>query len=451
MKVVQRNVGDNKVRLVVTVPAEEMAKHITEMYKLMAQQARIQPVEGKMPKDVLIERIGAENVQKGLDTYVMNNLAPFAISEKEVEIIGTPSFFSEYSVEEGKDFEFSMVMLAKPSFKLSSYEPVEITLPPFSINDEVITNRMTEEVEKTARMEKDESREDVRENDFVNIALETREGDTILPGLTHDGRMYQANQGYMPEAFDENLIGMKVGETKTFDFEAPTFEFDEEGNPLMGTYSVTVTVNEISKNVIPALSDAWVKENIPGSETVPEFEAKVREGVIEQGKKEYDQYKEYLCASALAKRLEGKIPDEFYEATFKDLNQNFELQLSQQGMTKEQFFEQQGLNDQQFMMTMMFQAKEQLSQNFALDALAKHLKLEVTDEDYDKLFSLMAPGQEAMAKKEMERSGRMFAMKEAALRMKASQWLSDNAIAKEATPVEATPAEATAEEAAPAE
>jgi len=78
-------------------------------------------------------------------------------------------------------------------------------------------------------------------------------------------------------------------------------------------------------------------------------------------------------------------------------------------------------------MQLMMQVRESLRQGFALDALARHLKLKVTDEDYEDALKRIAPGHEEEARKEYEGTGRTYLITEAALRTKANKWLYDTA------------------------
>ena len=65
-------------------------------------------------------------------------------------------------------------------------------------------------------------------------------------------------------------------------------------------------------------------------------------------------------------------------------------------MTYEQFIEQQG-GEQQFNMMMMMQTREMLVQGYALDALFRHEKLVLTDEDIEAACRSMSPQQNPRA------------------------------------------------------
>jgi trigger factor len=96
-------------------------------------------------------------------------------------------------------------------------------------------------------------------------------------------------------------------------------------------------------------------------------------------------------------------------------------------MDIKQYLQQQGMDEQQFSMQLMMQVRESLRQGFALDALASHLKLTVSDEDYTDALARIAPNHVEEARKEYENAGRTYLVKEAALRTKANKWLYDNA------------------------
>ena len=93
--------------------------------------------------------------------------------------------------------------------------------------------------------------------------------------------------------------------------------------------------------------------------------------------------------------------------------------------------------EQQFGMIMMMQTREMLVQGYALDALFRHEKMTLTDEDIDAACRSMNPQNPDAVKREMQENGRGFALREAAERMKANQWLLDHAIVNVEQPVAA--------------
>ena len=79
------------------------------------------------------------------------------------------------------------------------------------------------------------------------LFFKVEEGEEIK-ALTCEDRTYLMGRGYMPEGFDEALIGMEPGQTKEFTFEAPLGT--ENGEVVNKPISCTVTVKEIQQEVV---------------------------------------------------------------------------------------------------------------------------------------------------------------------------------------------------------
>ena len=316
--------------------------------------------------------------------------------------------------------------VAPHRFTLSSYDPIEVKLPKVGVEDAHISEQLFQIAKNYATFEKIDDRE-VRPDDHLFIAVESTENGQPFPGLTTTGRVFKLGEGHMPPGFESEVASMRVGETKTFTFEGPSFEVDAEGNPIMSEVTSTVTVLEIRQEAIPAITDAWVAANIPGANTVPEFREMVKAQMEAQLAGQFEQYKQFACASTLAQRLQERIPDDLFQNGMMRANMQLEMALRQQNMTKADFLKQQGIDEQQFGMQMLMQAREMIAQEAALDAMAENLGIEVNDAEVDAVFGGRTPEQTAAARKACEEAGQLDDAKAAARRMKTLQWVIDNA------------------------
>ena len=88
---------------------------------------------------------------------------------------------------------------------------------------------------------------------------------------------------------------------------------------------------------------------------------------------------------------------------------------------------------------MMMQAREMLVQGFALDAVFQHEGLSLTEEDLEAACAAINPSMNPkQVRKQFEQTGRGFALRESAERLKANKWALDRAIVR--TPEEASAA-----------
>ena len=96
-------------------------------------------------------------------------------------------------------------------------------------------------------------------------------------------------------------------------------------------------------------------------------------------------------------------------------------------MSYDDYVEQQG-GKQQFSMMVMMQVREMLVEGYALDALFAHEGLAATDADYLAAAQQINPqAKPEDTRKQLERSGRGFILRETAERYAATEYLLEHA------------------------
>ena len=164
----------------------------------------------------------------------------------------------------------------------------------------------------------DTSHDEVMKGDKVELAMQTTMDGAPVKTLCTDGREYTTGAFAMPDDFDEAIIGMKVGETKTFGFEGPDIVPDADGNVKMDSYETTVTVKRIIKSVAPEPDDAWARSTKPGIESLEQLRAEVEEKIRSQHEDDFQRSAQMLAGNELAKRIVGDIPDLIYGVAMKE-------------------------------------------------------------------------------------------------------------------------------------
>ena len=138
--------------------------------------------------------------------------------------------------------------------------------------------------------------------------------------------------------------------------------------------------------------------------------------------------------------------------------QDFFNQLQRQGLTLDNYLQQQGITSAQFRDDMKQQAAEMSKQDLALDAYAAQAGIEATEEDIRKEFEDSGVADPESLMQQWRESGQMYMVRQGILRQKAAAELVENAVVTEEAPVEEKkaegkhskkeePAEAAAEEA----
>ncbi|MEC4271644.1 trigger factor [Adlercreutzia sp. R25] len=425
MRVTESKPANGVIKLDCEATAQEVNNALREAAQAFAMSMGVRPAPGKSVEEAAKEQLGISDLDKIIEPNAIEVLVPRALDRRNLVPAFPPKAVPTVKFERGKKFSFTLNVTVKPTYELKSYEPVEITVEPFVFDESAIDNQIAELAKNSVTYVVTDPKP-LTAGDACSIAMKCYDDGEEIKALTCEDRTYLMGQGYMPAGFDEELVGMEPGQTKEFTFEAPLGT--ENGEVVNKPIKCTVTVNDIQKEVEPVIDDAWVKDHMPMFASLEALRADMRRVFEAQQREGYEGYVQQMAVGQLTRRFEGRIADEIYEATRDQLMQNLRMELSQAGMTWEQFVAQNG-GEQQFGMMLMMQTREVLVQGFCLDAVFRHEKMTLTDKDLeDACYGMNPQGNPKVMREELEASGRGFALRETAERLKAARFVAAHAI-----------------------
>ena len=265
----------------------------------------------------------------------------------------------------------------------------------------------------------------VKQENSVEITLVVKDDKgEVMESLGAEDRLYELGQGLFPAAFDEALLGMKKGETKSI-----TLNVAE--NPCMMTsilkdkteeVTFEVEIKAVKKKIAPEVTDAWVKETL-GFADVAELRVRMGESIEQQKGDIIPRIMENNALFALQERLIGEVPAVMAEEAERDLLQNFFTQLQNQGATLDAYLKAQDITADKFKEDVKLQAVDTVKQNLALDAWARHAGIEVSDEEIVEEFKNSGAQDPDALYEEWKAQGRLHIVREGIMRGKALEAL----------------------------
>lgn len=423
MKVVKKKQADGHVHLDATASTVEVSNVLNQASEQFCARMNIQPVRGKTPAEIVSQRLGIKDLDSVVAPQAAEMLVPQALNKHNLIPAFQPQPKTDMPLRRGRAFKFSLDVLPKPFYELDDYSPVKFTAQPFESDEEEVDRQISQLAQQYLTFVATDPHP-VEKGDSVLISMKTTKDGKEIPGLTTNQRSYTTGMDLMPAGFDENLYGMEVGETRTFVFEGPGL--DEDYNEVMEAYETTITLIEIQKEVVPVIDDEWIAKNMPMYKSLEDMRADFGKRINEDRMRYYEDYKRNLAAAELAKRFTGAIPDEIYEGSMAEERRQLKQQISNAGMTWEDFCEQQG-GEQQVGMMLMVSMRQKLVQGFCLDAYYRHYGLSYTEEDLDDACFQLNPRNPHGVRLQMEKNGLGFALREAAERLRACKHLVENA------------------------
>ena len=286
----------------------ELKPHIDGAYKTLSEKINIPGFrKGKVPAAMIDQRVGRGAV---LDEAINAALPTFysqAAKENDVLVIGRPNV----DITELKDNEklsFTVEVDIRPEVVLPDFAQIKIEVDDVVVTDSDLDKQIESlqirfgtltTVEKT-----------VESGDFVSIDLLATDGGKEIDGGSANEISYEVGSASMIEGLDEALIGLKVGESKSF-------ETALVGMPESQKASVQVTLKAVKKRELPPLDDAFAKL-ASEFETLAELKADLsnrlkRVKELEQGAQARD-----LLVEKLTSTVEIPLPAEIIEAEVND-------------------------------------------------------------------------------------------------------------------------------------
>ena len=457
----------SRARVTVTIDKDTIVARVKKQYKDFANQYNFPGFrKGKAPRPVIDSMLGKSAAVAAVTDELVNETYPLAIDDSGIYPVGQPDFAEDMAlVMDGQEFTYSFEIDTKPTFELSGYEPVEMELPA----EKVTADEVEEEIDALREhyfeiVDAPESAV-LKEDGFIELAIKaTDDKGEDVAALSTEGTQYAAGSNLYSAAFDEQVMGMKKGDKKTFTIDVPT-DATALTSTLMGK-SATVTFEvealAVRKKKLPKLTDEWVAERL-GMDDVASLRQEIEGELQQQRDIMLPRLKESRALAALSERIEGEIPEGLVEEAEQQLLQDFFTQLQRQGMTLDKYLEQQGISSGQFREDIKAQALDMTKQDLALDAWAAHEGIEATEQDIlDEFVKAGADDPESLMQ-EWRRMGQMFLVRQGVLRQKAAADIVEKAKVLAATVAEEVVEKAgkhakeaaeeapAAEEAAPAE
>lgn len=415
MNITASDVKESKLTATVTIEAAEVDAVIKKSYKEAAKKYRFPGFRaGKAPRAVIDSMLGAEAVLAQATNELIGSSEPKVLNELDIVPVKEGKYENIDLVKDHEDYTYSVEFTLRPTAELSSYDPVEIEMPPAEVTEGEIDAQVDMLMGYHATFEDVER--PVAESDYVSADIKNIKNAEALAG---EGRMIALGSGNLPKAFDEGLLGMNIGDTKEISW-TPEAEGAEEA-------AVEVTVKSVRERKVPELTDDFAKTSF-GFDNIEAMRDAVKIELEADKTSKLPGLKENRVVSKLAERLDLEKVDEDYEqSVFSELGQNFLQSLSSRGMSLDTWLQASGLSSEQFIADLHHQADDVARESLALDALARELKIEVTEEDVDAEFERAGVEDPAAAKASFIAEGRIPAVRDSIRRAKAVDWLVENA------------------------
>jgi len=372
MKTEFLDVSDTRKQLVVEIPSTVVDAEIDRVARDYSKAARIPGFRpGKVPTKVVRQRFRDQILHD-----VAHDLIPRAVDdalrERGVEPVDTPDI-RDVLVEEGQPLKFTANFETVPAFDPGDYGTLQLRKPPVSLEDDAVEQALERLRQRAARYEPVEARP-VESGDTAVVDL-VRESSAEAPD-THEDVSVEIGAASNPPGFDDQVVGMTVGEERRFPVDYPA---DYSITELAGTtVHYGVTVKGIKKRVVPALDDEFAKD-LGEFGDLEALRTRVREDLTAEAERNSERELRNDLLRQLAARVTFDVPDALIDREIERRTEEFVRRLMDQGVDPRQA----NIDWQAFRDNQREPARENVASALVLDEVARRENLAVESEAVD--------------------------------------------------------------------
>ena len=260
---------------------------------------------------------------------------------------------------------------------LGEYTGVEVSVDAPVVTDEYLDSYI-DYVLQSNMVKTEVTDRPVEEGDIVNIDYEGKIDGVAFDGGTAQGYDLTIGSGAFIDGFEDGLIGAQSGETLDVNV---TFPEDYRGEEVAGKDAVfTVTVNSISVESLPELTDEFVQGLDVGVNTVEEYRQYAYDLLMEEEQNTHDSNAEVAILEAVMANSELQDPPEdMTNRYYSRMIDNMTYYASMYGYDLETFLSIQGTSEDAIRESSVQAGQEIIT----MQAIAEAEGLSVTDEELD--------------------------------------------------------------------
>ena len=345
MKVTQEKLPDSQIVLEIELSGETSRNTYEKVVRDLARSSNIPGFrKGKVPRPILMQRIGKERVKGAVIEQLIQTGIKDAIEQESIEALGNYQLKSEFdnlidSFQPGQPFIFSATVDVPPSVELGDYQALSVKAEESVYDPQTLEDYLEDSRAKNADLMPIEDRPaamgDIAILDFEGkITVEGAEPEAIEGGSATDFEVEMA-EGKLIPGMIEGVVGMNPEETKDV---SVTFPEDYMNEELAGKPAVfSITLKELKAKDLPDLDDDFAEDVSNGEhETIAALRESLEKQFREKAENETKNSINNALVAALLEQATVDLPDTLVQDEVTQvLTQNL-MQLQQMGLDVKQ-------------------------------------------------------------------------------------------------------------------
>lgn len=369
----------NKVKLGMTISAEDFDKAVDKAYLKLRKTITVPGFrKGHAPKGVIEKAYGWYVFVDDAFDEAYPAVYEAAVKEHDVKPVDRPDI-TILSAEKGEDVAFEAVVTVMPEVSLGQYKGIEVEKQEYNVTDEMVNAEIERERENVARMIDVER--PIENGDEVELDYSGTVDGVKFEGGTAEHQTLVIGSGMFIPGFEEQMIGMNVGEEKDLNVKFPDEYHSDE---LKGKDAVFhVKVHAVRVKELPEADDEFAKD-VSEFNTIAELRDHKKEELEKKAMNEAKAKKENDVIEKAVANATVDIPDVMIDRQADRMLNDIRYRLSMQGISLEDYCKYTGTKTEVMKAEMKNEAERRVKTQLVLDAIMKAEGIKAENDEVEK-------------------------------------------------------------------
>ena len=376
---------NNRAKFTMDFTAEEFEAAVVKAYQDSKDKFNIDGFrKGKAPRSIIEKHFGEGVFFEDAINNLFQTAYPEALNELDLEVIDSPQAdFSE--IGKGKPLTVTIDVAVYPVVEVKDYKGIEVEQVDPEVTEEDVDRDIEAMRKRNSRMVVADR--PVENGDTVILDYAGFVGDEQFQGGTAENQELKIGSGMFIPGFEEQLIGVKAGESKDV---VVTFPEEYQAKELAGKEATfKCTVHEVKFEELPELDDEFAKD-VSEFDTLADLRDDARARILESVKLQCENEAKDKVIAQVYENNKIEAPATMVADEMDRMIQELEQQMRYQGLHIQQYLQFTGSTLDDFRNEIKPEAEKRVATRIVLRSIGDVENVEVTDEDLDKELQRMS-------------------------------------------------------------
>jgi len=377
MKTDKKDLGKSQIEITFELTADEFKEHTSHALEHMKHHVKVDGFrEGKAPASMVEDKIKPEMLLMEAGDHAVKHVYTDYVRENKLEPVGDPEV-QIIKIAKGSEFIFKVIITLLPEVELPDYKDIasKIKGNDVSVTDQEVIDTLNYLQKSRAKFT---AKNDVADNkDFIDLIYQSKD---LSDNKEFEDKFILGEGGFM-KGFEDNIVGMKENEEKTFKITVSD-DFADKG--LAGKeMEFKVKLKSVQKMELPEINDEFAKQ-LGAFDGLVALKESMKEGMTQEKKEQEKQRIRGEFLEKIAEKTKVELPNSIVNYEQEKLLEDLKNRIAENmKISFEQYLATVKQTEEQLKETYKKEAEKRIKGFLVLKEIGKQEKVEISDKEVE--------------------------------------------------------------------